>query len=166
MKYGFESVNMKEILADLQEPQYWDILDLIYRSTPAQTASNSYEYFNPYVPKQFVFKNIVFGSFPSTSFSFKEYTFACLLRSKRSKKIIPFYVSKAYGLQHDRRFVFMENVDVYYSLMMLAESSADIYTNQNFNVELHYLELRKFHQPGKNEVHMFMIRGGSIRSTL
>lgn len=96
----------------------------------------------------------------------REFVFTCLFQEQRATRnscpgsdeenwdeenstdiICPFYVSKLYDILHGfraHRFVFLEKGEVF-----LAEVSAEAYIRPDFNVELHYLELRKRHQPGK-----------------
>jgi hypothetical protein len=78
-----------------------------------------------------------------------EYLFVCPIKIKRSDGVVSHYVSKAYDLQHDLRFVFLQKAThTQYTHLMVAEKSAESYTKPDFDVELHYLELRKHHRPG------------------
>ena len=62
--------------------------------------------------------------------------------------IVPFFVSKIYDPHRGlgaHRFVFAEHMN----RIMLAEGAAKVSSGPDFNVELHYLELRKHNAPGK-----------------
>ena len=70
----------------------------------------------------------------------------------RINDIIPVYVTKAYDITkglHVHRYVHLDSNEFQGEELMLAEGLAIAYTRPDFNVELHYLELRKYHQSGK-----------------
>lgn len=81
-----------------------------------------------------------------------EHVFVCLLKQKHNpNRVFRFFVSKAYGAfdgLHAHRFVFLTD-DKNHQSMMLVEGSAEVHKKTDFNVELHYLELRKHHQPSE-----------------
>ena len=63
--------------------------------------------------------------------------------------IVPFWVTKGYDLHrglHAHRYI----IPVWHTSVMLAEEPAAVYSRPDFNVELHYLELKKHHTFGKN----------------
>ena len=80
----------------------------------------------------------------------KEYVFPCLLREDHTSLLFFFFVSKLYNAANGlsaHRFLFPQK---YFSLnndVMLVEGSSRTYMKPGFNVELHYLELRKNYQP-------------------
>ena len=86
----------------------------------------------------------------------KEYVFTCLLADINDlDNIHPLYVAKAYNTRrglHVHRFLFPEKKEKRFQRVMLAEQPAKVYTLPDFNVELHYLELRKLHEPGAHRV--------------
>lgn len=138
-------VDKKEIFTELKQPQYAEIFNRIYNSTDLQ------KYSNPYTQQEFR----IFQYFPRhlhvepAPIFRKDYVFICLLKREGTDKIVPFYVSKPYDLHRGfsvHRFVFSMSSSS--QDIMLAERSADVYVKSDFNVELHYLELRKHHEPG------------------
>lgn len=110
---------------------------------------HSYEYSNPYEQMEFRV---------TTSHYFKEYVFVCPFRnsgSSSNRAIIPYYVSKEYDVgpfgepYMPGRFIFGNLVpkhpnSLFY--MILAEEPASTFTDTNFNVELYYLQIRKYIQ--------------------
>lgn len=147
-------VNIQHIL---EEPDYWKVKQRIYGPTPESDQPTLYGY------RQLDFEvyRANLGPFnePFPFHNKKEYVLVCWLEVESRNKIVPFYVSKAYN--EDRgfgihRFVILENETVdYYPLdepqILLAEGPAlDYkYIKPDFNIELHYIELRKRYQPGQ-----------------
>lgn len=143
---GYNAPDMKstDLYTKLEQPENWRIFYDLY----TRNSSDKYEYTNSFSLQKFAFLiDIIDGLHTiQVPLDIEEYVFVCLFEEQNSKNVIPFYVSKAYNLLHDRRFLFLNhNVP-----LMLAEKSAEAYINQNFNVELHYLELRKHHEPGNS----------------
>jgi len=71
---------------------------------------------------------------------------------ERLNDIIPIYVSKAYDAQggvHVHHFIFLDETQFDNEGLMIVEKCAEAYIRPDFNVELHYLELRKHNQLGK-----------------
>lgn len=123
---------------------------------------------NGYMKKKFKVIRFYHGNFDMDPVSyFKiDYALACWLKSKTQNKLLPFYVSKAYdelkGI-HNHRFIFMETDDsdekmeneeddsegtLYHGEIMLVDGAAQTYIKPDFNIELHYLELRKHNHSG------------------
>jgi hypothetical protein len=152
-QYNCESVNMEEIYDELRQPKYSDIFHLIYRPTLSQDSSHPYEYVNPYRlgSIEFIYDGHLDPDLASRTVV--EHIFVCLLRQQTaSNDIIPYYVSKAYynpSYQGHRFLFFQGHPNHPNSLMMLVETSAEVYERPDFDVELHYLELREVHQPGR-----------------
>lgn len=102
---------------------------------------------------------------PISSHPFYEYVFPCLVKYSRDSTIVPFYISKEYNVAPDAilsswrkpgRFVlgnFVPTDEGHYFhedfYVMLAEESAYLYVGHNFNIEMYYLNIRKYVQPGK-----------------
>jgi hypothetical protein len=92
-------------------------------------------------------------------YRFEEYVFECPLEDWLNKVAITFYVSKEYNVGPLRagehmpgRFVFKNFTPGRlhpYNYVVLAEQPATAYLETNFNVELHYLRMRKYVKPGK-----------------
>lgn len=90
----------------------------------------------------------------------EEYVIACPIKKLINGYVFPFYISKEYNvspldeLYMPARFLFinfwtdMLNIsnDFY---LLLAEEPAIGHGDPDFNVELHYLQLRKHVQPGE-----------------
>ena len=79
----------------------------------------------------------------------REYVFVCLMKRESSNDSIPYYVSKVYNLLNSLRFIVLPKSESFepFTHIMLAEEPAKVFGNIDFNVELHYLELRKYHSP-------------------
>jgi len=82
---------------------------------------------------------------PTSNYIKEEYAFLCFVKEVGSNFIIPFHVSKAYNVRqglHSHRFIFLDKEKFDGSTLMLVERSGEAYTRPDFNVELHYLELK------------------------
>ena len=83
----------------------------------------------------------------------REYVFVCPLENTRTQEVFPLYISKEYnvgpfgGWYKPGRFLFV-TPDEYKPV--LAEEPATAYVGLGFNVELYYLQMRKYIQQGKN----------------
>lgn len=86
----------------------------------------------------------------SRSRNIQEYVLVCSYKEIESHNFSHYYVSKLYGEEPGHRYVFPEEeTDFRFMHMMLVEESAEAYVKPYFNVELYYLELRTYTQPGK-----------------
>lgn len=140
--YAMSPVNLNAIYTELTQPRYFDIFHQIY-SPSGNTLP--YKYNNPYNVKQFKVLDPMSMNFHIVD----EFVFVCLLKQWASGDIVPFYVSKEYNVNLEEtykvgRFVFGEN-----RFVVLAEETARAYSTSNFNLELHYLQMRKHRRPGK-----------------
>lgn len=152
---------MTEILPLLEE-SYSDVFLRMYAPTtslnPLTRYLYPYEYTNPYKLQEFKIFSINY--YPLLHF--KEYVFACLLRSiVNSEKLNIYYVSKEYNLMDGDenesyragRFVIgfrgTDPLSVFHTYVLLAENPAEAFVKPTFNVELHYLQIRKYRRPGK-----------------
>lgn len=147
-KYEVEPVQMKEIYRELQQKRkYSNFLHRLYGLT-AESNEGPHKYTNPYALQEFE----VYKFFPTRepeTVRKEEYVFVCLLKRKASGDIVPFYVSKLYDPHHGlhaHRYLFLTFAEG----IGIAERSAEAKsTTRDFNLELHYLELRKHHERGK-----------------
>ena len=99
----------------------------------------------------------------ANSFLFEEYVFVCLIQHELDDSlIIPYYISKEYNVAAAHQpympghFVFgvlsPEIINPYtFNSMILAEEPAKAYIDFGFNIELHYLQIRKLVEPGMFE---------------
>jgi len=87
----------------------------------------------------------------------EEHVFVCLLLNWKNYDVVPFYVSKEYNLNlagepfKSGRFVFarfLPGVQNSFNYIILAEEPVNAYTGPDFNVELHYLEKKKYYDLG------------------
>ena len=97
------------------------------------------------------------------SYRFKEYVFGCPLENFTDEAVMAFFITKEYNVSpwHDLykpgRFAFKDFTPGYvypYNYVVLAEEPAEAITQPGFNIELHYLQIRKYVTPGTSE---FMI---------
>lgn len=112
---------------------------------------DSFEYTNPYQQRNL---RVNVNGF----LRFKEYVFVCPMRNTQSNAVYGFYVSKEYNLSSGGesykpgRFI-VGDCTLRFPFptisLILAEEPAKAYTEPDFNVELHYLRMRKYIQPGK-----------------
>lgn len=159
--FKLSPVNLKEIADNRFSSKYIDIFLELF--TSSVNSPDLYEYSNPY--KQRLCSNSI-----SALYNFNEYLFLCPLEylldyenadedlPEGDKPIIPFFVTKEYnvspieGTYKPGRFVFgdllPDNLASYFQTI-LAEEPVNAYINPGFNVELFYLERRKYVQPGK-----------------
>ena len=83
-------------------------------------------------------------------FKNKEYIFVCWFQNKTTNDVVPLHVSKVYGWRFNRRYIVLEKSFPHETQrVMLAEKPATVYARPDFNVELHYLEVRKHYKSGK-----------------
>jgi hypothetical protein len=148
------AVTMAEIYDELGRlPKYATIFRQIYRPV-----DDTHEYINPYSQQEFEFINFVLGEdrdYRPVSVKREESVFMCSLRERLSDDIVPFYVSKAYDVRDGRRYVLSgrsraigpdeNDQDIG---LMLVKKSAEAYVSLHFNVELHYLEVKKHYRAG------------------
>lgn len=124
---------------------YSDIVHQIYNPT--------YEYTNEY-------KEYVFRTLPNWYYT-REFVFFCPLKNSSNNQLITFYVSKEYNVgiseihQKSGRFIFGNfepatgQMSQNREYVILAEEPAKVYKEPGFNVELHYLRIRKFIELGR-----------------
>ena len=120
----------------------------IFHQLYQKTASQEYEYVNDYEKLDFNITGIG---------RFEEFVFMCPLTDLFTRNVNPFYISKEYNvgpsneLYMPGRFMFGNTLRVHhsYDYSILAEGSARAYTDLTFNVELHYLNLRRHAESGK-----------------
>lgn len=100
----------------------------------------------------------------SGNHDFKEYLFVCPFKDQSDGSILPFYVSKEYNVGSfgdepymPGRFIFptLVTLSTYtypkrFYTVILAEKPAIAFTKPNFNIEIYYLGIRKYIQPGNN----------------
>lgn len=121
-----------------------------------------------YVQRQFEVTRYFPLALEAVSVFKKEYVLICWQKRRKiagsypfylsKSELHPFYVSKAYGENrglHVHRFVFLREEDMEETTegsqkIMLAEGPAQDYRRQDFNIELHYLELKKRYHTGIN----------------
>lgn len=142
---NFVPVDTKKIFNKRNNPTYSAMFHRLYIST-----NGSYKYENQYT-RQTLRVSV-------DLYEFEEYLFVCPLKSLYGRDIIPFYISKEYDVssldEHymPARFVFKRFLPGhpnahYYTL--LAEQPANVHAEPDFNVEIHYLQMRKYIEPGK-----------------
>jgi len=101
-------------------------------------------YTNPYRLRPFQFISVL------NSFYLYEHVFICLLQHKTTNDIIPYYISKEYDPSSALRFVFIFPGNMPYPNLFIIESPAKVFERpSDYNIELHYLEKRRQHKPGK-----------------
>jgi hypothetical protein len=160
---NMEPVKMSKVLSELRSPRYTDIFRRIYTSgAPRQNAIVNllypYMYSNPYSVLEFSVDGVQRGLV--AEIRFREHVFACIVRNRYSRDLLAYYVSKEYNVLNNSympgRFVFRKNDDdhpsyarIIFSAIALAEEPATIYQRPNYNLELHYLRIRKHRRPGK-----------------
>lgn len=141
----FELVNV--VLVDIREdffnPNSWyssEILEIF-----------DHDFTNPYILR----KINLFGNL-----EVEEYIVACPVRKRESNYIFPCYVSKEYNVASfgdsymPGRFIFLNLMAEYTNhhsefYIILAEEPGIAHTEPDFNVELHYLQIRMYVEPGK-----------------
>lgn len=148
---------MRHVYHKLKQRQYSNIFRRIYTESKNRIKNllNLHEYTNPFARQEFEILN----SRSTQSFLVRaaEYVFVCLLKKQYQDELVPIYVSKEYNVSGSEsymagRFVFRNREyprHPEYHYMLLAEKPATVYTRSDYNVELHYLEIRKRRQPGK-----------------
>ena len=156
-------VKMKKAFLQPQEPSYSDIFRRIYNWTegrnlsPLENALNLHRpsYINSFARMNFDIITLNRrGNFASIRTN--EYVFVCLLKCKYTKRLVTHYVSKEYNLFNNPykagRFIFeIQDINriLNTSFVDLAEEPAEIHEGSNFNIELYYLEIRKYRRHGK-----------------
>lgn len=130
-------------------PLSLEIFHQIYTFSPTESAPDNYEYTNLYKPKEFNVLDL---------YNCVEHVFICLFLHPGAidNYLLLFYVSQEYNVgplgrwYKPGRFVFgSETVTLSPSFISLAEEPAIAYMEEGFNVELHYLQKRRYIQPGK-----------------
>jgi hypothetical protein len=134
----------------LRKPSYSNIFHQVFRPSrnPFKRLLSLHEYENSFTLRQF--DVVVFVDEQPNHIRTSEWVFLCVMKHWHTNAIVPMYVSKEYnvavdGLYTAGRFLFEERVES----LRLAEEPARTYTRRDYNVELHYLHQRKFHQPGE-----------------
>jgi hypothetical protein len=144
-QFDYEPCTAQELVHKLQHSRKWS------------WSSSSDKFIGLYEFRNLAFVNYGFRGDVVTvlqPINVNEYVFECVLKreDKLSDEHNSYYVSKAYNLQHDLRFVFLQNpYHSSYMLLMIAEKSAEPVEKPDFSVELHYLEVRKHHVPGERQ---------------
>lgn len=163
-----QPISMQEAYAELQQPHYSNIFNQIYGLHPP------HKYTNFYTPHNININLRIGESSTLVSTHRHDFVFMCLMLRKidflgedpnkedigksdshEKESIIPFYVSKMYNVHrglHARRFIFLNHGIVDNTDLMLMEQSAKPYIRPDFNIELHYLQLRKYSRPGKQKM--------------
>lgn len=111
------------------------------------------KYENPYALRQLKVSGFV-GDAYRENIAVQEHVFVCLTSGSHIDEIFPYYVSKEYnvGLNQSStayipgRFIFSYLTR---KLEAFAEEPARARISPEFNVELHYLEIRKNYKPGR-----------------
>lgn len=152
---------MVDAYNELVQPEYLDILKRTYGSTESVNRQRLYGY----IKRRF--KVSKYLDHDSVTISKQDYVLVCWLKQNNMNKLIPFYVSKAYDeLRGFRvhRYVFPEEEETTenenevgyastnrycYRDIILAEGPARDHRIPSFNIELHYLELRKHYHPSE-----------------
>ena len=151
---GWNPINIDEMNLDWEDDSSSGVSDEDY---------DPLEHSNPYTLKEFNVLDSV------KSHDFKEYVITCpplkdFFISDRSE--IFYHVSKEYnvspveGQYKPGRFVFanfIPEVQTSYNYMILAEEPARAYRSPRFNVELHYIQMRKYISPGKMMIIFFIM---------
>jgi hypothetical protein len=146
-------IDIRKVRLDWNHPRYRNIFFKIFNATDS---GNFYEYFNPYIEREFKMKMSP-GHYVRAVVT--EHVFVCPVKSLLTNDTILFYVSKEYNLRPSGepnkpgRFVFGNFVSgsLPKHTLMLADVPADVYVEGNFDVESHYLGMRKYIEPGKIE---------------
>lgn len=146
---GAGPIDLIKMYDDLRYPYYDGIYHLIYSSPHLAN-----EYTNPY--RHLEFHGAEAGDF-------KEHVFVCLSRFWTYGAILPIYVSKEYDVSppfvvprkkgrfvigHERRSTPSPVSPIFYDFILLAEEPAVANTEPGFNVELYFLNIREYIQPG------------------
>lgn len=146
--YGFVAIRRSDVGRYWDHSLYSPLFWLVYQ--PTNSSLNQFEYTCPYITLNYITLNM--NDFP-------EYVFVCLVNDpdpsgQQPSAITPVYVSKEYNVGpfsvpiKPGRFVYF--MPRHYGVKFaLAEEPAVAYTDLRFNVELHYLQIRKYVQPGK-----------------
>jgi hypothetical protein len=103
----------------------------------------------------------------------EEEVFACPFYNDSPQDVYPYYVSKEYdvgppgGAYKPGRFVFGTNVvpgrrNTQHVVVMLAEEPAVVYGGPHFNVELLYLHMRKYVEPGEIETYLILYQHTAV----
>ena len=140
--------------------KYETLFNEIYEKAPKRSffeRGRKYRYVNPYRPKTVRIDGLVNNEYLPI-IPRQEYTFVCLVRQRSSssnKAKIAYYVSKEYNVftgqssQHIAgRFVFKPPTATI-QLVILAEEPAKVHESPDFNLELHYLQIRRDREPGR-----------------
>ena len=137
---SFELLQAGVIYRDLKHPRFMDVFQLVHNSANV--------YANSYRPLGFIMDDI----------NFQEYVFYCPFRDLDDEEsTYHFHISKEYNVgpfsepYMPGRFLIghseaekLDEID-----LLLAEEPAKAYTKQGFDIELFYLQLRKYIGPGK-----------------
>ena len=116
-------------------------------------STKQYKYSNLYLRLEFIHRETMLRN--------KEHVFICPMENQMDASLELFYVSKEYHVSVSKpylvgRFVFQkwsshaaDLTSMTFNFVILAEGPALVYGGPNFNVELHYLTMRKNRQQGK-----------------
>lgn len=145
---GLVAVDTEEIYLHRNDPQNLDMFPLFYTLNISEN-SHSYIYNNSYKAVEFTMTD---------SFQFREYFFLCPTKDRFFHNTVLLHVSKEYNVcpfvepRMLGRFL-LSNIlpEQSNSLdsVVLAEEPGEAYVEPNFNVELHYLRIRKYVRQGK-----------------
>lgn len=143
-------VNMKVTQNELQQSiaLYSDLFHRIYRPNRnlLKRLLSPFSYDNQYSLQELIITSALGSRY---YFRTREFVFVCLLRQRSSTLLVPYYVSKEYNVSDGEgyqagRFVFGDRKPNVPEHVILAEESAEAYVRSDFNVELHYLQMRKY----------------------
>ena len=146
---GFFSANF--ILCDLNDS---NILHEIRNSTNLVDSS---AYTNSFVERTFNHLN---------SHVFSEYTFLCPLKNWSNNRKYVFYVSREYNVSSFKelfkpgRFIHGTNLQGFLPVshvLILAEEPMCTYMEPNFDLELQYLQMRKYIEPGEYKTVNYLV---------
>lgn len=175
---GGQPVTMFEIFKELKQKKYRDLFNQIYKKSSTLdvlkflwqslnvmgtlSSPTRYRYVNEFTPKKFKISGFTKSQFCS-SIPVEEHVFVCIIRKRSSPyltNLCPYYVSKEYNvfpkdlpsssittLYKPGRFIFKLHEGLVTDVA-LAEEPSRAYTSTNYNVEMHYLQIRRNYRPG------------------
>lgn len=138
-----------------QKKKYREIFNEIYEESPNRrtcfTSRPKYNYVNPYR-----LQTVRVDTRNQSIITRQEHAFVCLLKTRKTKIFVPYYVSKEYNVMAGQisalriagRFVF-KPPPAHIQLVMLAEEPAQVNESEDFDLEHYYLTLRRDRLPGE-----------------
>lgn len=146
---GLVPNDVRKIYLNWNQQGYSAFFSQVYDSS---NLLDSYESTYPYKLREF--------SKMTTFHHLREYLFVCPATDTSEKNVMvyPYYVSKEYNVGllgqsfKSGRFVFSNFIPGRrdsYDIVILAEEPAIVHTEPSFNIELHYLHIRKYIDPGE-----------------